>query len=73
MCNFFPRGTLAGTDSADVFHGHEQHVPISMSWLHDRPGEVPELHRHPYSEVFVVPAGEARFQVDAAEMFSNRL
>ena len=32
MCNFFPRGTLAGTDSADVFNGHEQDLPISMFW-----------------------------------------
>jgi quercetin dioxygenase-like cupin family protein len=67
--SFVPGGTLPGSDSADVFHGRDHgNVPISMFLVHNRPGEGPELHRHPYAEVFVVHLGEARFQLDDATL-----
>ena len=60
---------LPGSDSAHVFHGRDHgNVPISMFLVHNRPGEGPELHRHPYAEVFVVHAGEALFQLDGATL-----
>ena len=39
-------------------------LPISLFLVDDRPGAGPLLHRHPYAEVFVVHAGEARFEID---------
>jgi mannose-6-phosphate isomerase-like protein (cupin superfamily) len=66
---FVPHGTLPGSDSADVFRGSDHgRVPVSMFLVHNRPGEGPELHRHPYAEVFVVHAGRARFQLDDATL-----
>lgn len=62
---FIPNGTLPGSASAHVFHGREHgDVPLSMFLVHNRPGDGPELHRHPYAEVFVVHAGRARFELD---------
>lgn len=66
---FVPSGTLPGSESADVFHGRDHgNVPISMFLVHNRPGEGPELHRHPYAEVFVVHSGQARFELDDATL-----
>jgi quercetin dioxygenase-like cupin family protein len=63
--HFIPHGTLPGSDSSDVFDGREHgNVPVSMFLVHNRPGDGPELHRHPYAEVFVVHAGQARFQLE---------
>jgi quercetin dioxygenase-like cupin family protein len=67
--SFVRGGTLPGSESADVFHGRDHgNVPISMFLVHNRPGEGPELHRHPYAEVFVVHVGEAHFQLDDATL-----
>lgn len=64
MKNLIPHEALARGESADTFRGHEHgNVPISMFLVHNRPGDGPELHRHPYPEIFVVHAGRARFQV----------
>jgi quercetin dioxygenase-like cupin family protein len=39
-----------------------------MFLVHNRPGEGPELHRHPYPEIFVVNSGQARFELDGAAL-----
>ena len=56
---------LPGPAEAHLFIG-AQHggLPISLFLVNDRPGTGPLLHRHPYAEVFVVHAGEARFEID---------
>ncbi len=65
MKTHIPSGTLPGNDTAHVFHGHEHDdVPISMFLVHNRPGDGPELHRHPYAEIFAVHTGEVRFELD---------
>lgn len=67
--SFVRGGTLPGSDSADVFHGRDHgNLPISMFLVHNRPGEGPELHRHPYVEVFVVHSGQAHFQLGDATL-----
>jgi mannose-6-phosphate isomerase-like protein (cupin superfamily) len=38
-------------------------VPISLFLVDARLGSGPQLHRHPYSEIFVVEGGRAEFQV----------
>lgn len=56
---------LPGPPEARRFIGaHHGGVPISLFLVDDGPGAGPLLHRHPYAEVFVVHAGEARFQID---------
>ena len=67
MNSLIPHGTLPGSERADVFNGHEHgNVPVSMFLVHNQPGDGPELHRHPYPEIFVLHAGWARFQLDDA-------
>jgi quercetin dioxygenase-like cupin family protein len=61
------RGTLPGSETAEDFAGHEHgEVPVSMILVHNQPGQGPELHRHPYPEVFVVHDGTARFELDGS-------
>ena len=49
------RHELVGADHGDV--------PFSVILIHSGPGTGPELHRHPYAEVFIVEAGEATFRL----------
>jgi mannose-6-phosphate isomerase-like protein (cupin superfamily) len=50
-------------------HSHEfvgaEHgdVPFSIILVHSGPGVGPKVHRHPYTEVFVVESGEATFRI----------
>ncbi len=56
---------LLGPPEAHRFIGaHHGGLPISLFLVDDQPGAGPLLHRHPYAEVFVVHAGEARFEID---------
>jgi mannose-6-phosphate isomerase-like protein (cupin superfamily) len=56
---------LPGPAEAHRFIGADHGgLPISLFLVHDRPGTGPLLHRHPYAEVFVVHAGESRFEID---------
>lgn len=67
MKNVIQHGTLPGSEHADIFNGQEHgNVPISMFLVHNRSGDGPELHRHPYPEVFVVNSGQARFELDGS-------
>jgi mannose-6-phosphate isomerase-like protein (cupin superfamily) len=43
-------------------------VPFSIILVHARPGVGPKLHRHPYSEVFVVESGRATFQIGEEQL-----
>ena len=54
---------LPGGENAEVFHGHEHDSGVSFFLSHNGPGSGPELHRHPYEEVFIVQSGEATFTV----------
>ena len=49
--------------SAGRFEGVAQGSDVSFFVVDAAPGDGPALHRHPYSETFVVQAGEGRFQV----------
>jgi len=56
---------LAGPPEAQRFIGAEHGgLPISLFLVNDRPGAGPLLHRHPYAEVFLIHAAEARFEID---------
>jgi quercetin dioxygenase-like cupin family protein len=60
---------LAGTPGSLRFIGAEHDdVPVSLFLVSSPPGEGPELHRHPYPEIFIVHAGQAEFQLDDARV-----
>jgi mannose-6-phosphate isomerase-like protein (cupin superfamily) len=44
---------------------------VSLILVHSAPGAGPELHRHPYPEVFVIEAGVATFRVADAEVVAG--
>jgi quercetin dioxygenase-like cupin family protein len=72
MTNLIQHGTLPGSERADVFNGLDHgNVPVSMFLVHNQPGDGPELHRHPYPEIFVVHAGQAGFQLDDTWLTAN--
>ena len=65
-----PGGHIVRFDDLDHSeHSHEfvgaEHgeVPFCVILVHSRPGVGPKLHRHPYSEVFIVQSGQATFQI----------
>src|SRR5262245_63609598 len=70
--------TMAGILGLDELphepHSHEfvgaDHgdVPFSIILVHSQPGVGPKLHRHPYTEVFLVESGEATFQIGEERM-----
>jgi mannose-6-phosphate isomerase-like protein (cupin superfamily) len=65
----FHRDELEHTPNAHIFHGHEHgDVGVSFFMVHYQPGYGPFLHVHPYGEVFIVEAGEARFTVGDNEV-----
>ena len=55
-----PRGTL-------TFEGEEYGSGVSFFLVHNQPGEGPDLHRHPYSETWVVRRGKALITADGDE------
>jgi mannose-6-phosphate isomerase-like protein (cupin superfamily) len=54
------RGTL-------TFVGEEYGSGVSFFLVHNQPGEGPDLHRHPYSETWIVRSGKALITADGDE------
>ena len=50
------------------FEGEEHGSQVSFFVVDNEPGRGPDLHRHPYSETFVVLAGSGRFHRDGEEI-----
>ena len=46
-------------------------LPVSLFLVHVPPGSGPELHRHPYTEIFVVDTGQAAFQVGDSQLTAH--
>ena len=55
---------LPGNDVSRTFEGGK-HGPCSVSFflVHNRPGDGPNLHRHPYDETFVILEGQVLVRV----------
>lgn len=51
-----------------LFEGASHGSGISFFWVNNDPGQGPDLHRHPYSETWIVVSGNARFNVDGTEI-----
>lgn len=54
---------LEGGENSEIFNGHEHGASVSFFLSHNRPDTGPELHRHPYDEIFIVQEGEVLFTV----------
>jgi mannose-6-phosphate isomerase-like protein (cupin superfamily) len=59
-----PLDELDPTPHSHEFIGAEHgDVPFSVILVHSQPGVGPQVHRHPYAEVFIVESGEATFHL----------
>jgi mannose-6-phosphate isomerase-like protein (cupin superfamily) len=56
-----PAGTI-------TFEGESFGSGVSFFLVNNQPGEGPDLHRHPYSETWIVRSGKARFTADGEEL-----
>jgi mannose-6-phosphate isomerase-like protein (cupin superfamily) len=50
------------------FEGEPYGSGVSFFLVNNEPGAGPDLHRHPYSETWIVRAGRVRFTVDGEEI-----
>jgi quercetin dioxygenase-like cupin family protein len=56
---------LSGSSAARQLIGAEHGgLPVSLFLVDDPPGAGPRRHRHPYPELFILHAGQARFDID---------
>jgi mannose-6-phosphate isomerase-like protein (cupin superfamily) len=57
------------TPSGSVrFEGEPHGSGVSLFLVDNRPGEGPDLHRHPYSETWIVRSGAVRFTADGEDI-----
>ncbi len=64
MRNIIPKEKIQINETAYRFQGGEHgDIPISFFWLFTLPGRGPDLHVHPYEEVFVMQQGQATFTI----------
>jgi mannose-6-phosphate isomerase-like protein (cupin superfamily) len=50
------------------FEGEEYGSGVSFFLVNNVPGAGPVLHKHPYSETWVIRSGKARFSADGVEI-----
>jgi len=54
-----------------LFEGGEFGAPVSIFLIDNEPGQGPALHIHPYTEMWIVRAGQARFTVGEETLDPN--
>lgn len=59
---------LPGSDEARDFVGADHGAGLTLILISAPTGHGPNLHRHPYEEVFVVHAGRGQFFVDDSQV-----
>jgi quercetin dioxygenase-like cupin family protein len=59
---------LPGGKNSREFEGKDHAAGLTLILVDVETGHGPNLHRHPYEEIFVVHAGTGRFFVDEAEV-----
>lgn len=64
-----PSGELTPSPGGTIrFEGRPYGADVSFFLVDSAPGTGPGLHRHPYSETWIVRCGRARFTVDGSEL-----
>jgi mannose-6-phosphate isomerase-like protein (cupin superfamily) len=58
----------AGTDRTVLFQGKVHGSGVSFFLVDNMPGQGPRLHRHPYTETWIVQSGQAVFLADGQEV-----
>jgi mannose-6-phosphate isomerase-like protein (cupin superfamily) len=51
-----------------TFEGEPHGSGVSFFLVNNEPGQGPDLHRHPYSETWIVRAGKGRFTADGQDI-----
>jgi quercetin dioxygenase-like cupin family protein len=59
---------LPGSNDAREFEGKDFGAGLTMILVNVETGHGPNLHRHPYEEIFVVHAGTGSFFVDESDV-----
>jgi quercetin dioxygenase-like cupin family protein len=67
MATVTPIDELRRSPTACLFQGRDQ-APVSIFVTEYQRGQGPDLHLHPYPEVFVVETGTARFTAGDEEL-----
>ena len=55
-----------------TFEGEPYGSGVSFFLVYNEPGAGPDLHKHPYSETWIVRSGRARFTADGEELEAGR-
>jgi mannose-6-phosphate isomerase-like protein (cupin superfamily) len=62
-------GDLEPTPGGTVrFEGEGHGSEVSFFLVNNQPGDGPDLHRHPYSETWIVRSGKALFTADGQDL-----
>ncbi len=62
-------GELRPTPGGTIrFEGDRYGSGVSFFLVNSEPGAGPDLHRHPYSETWIVRGGKARFTADGVDL-----
>lgn len=54
-----------------TFEGEAHGSGVSFFLVNNEPGAGPGLHRHPYSETWIVRSGQGRFTADGEELVAG--
>jgi mannose-6-phosphate isomerase-like protein (cupin superfamily) len=69
MHNVIRAGELAPSPGGTVtFEGEPYGSGVSFFLVNNEPGNGPDLHKHPYSETWIVRAGRGLFTADEKEI-----
>jgi mannose-6-phosphate isomerase-like protein (cupin superfamily) len=69
MHRVIPSGELQPSPGGTVtFEGEPYGSAVSFFLVNNEPGNGPDLHRHPYSETWIVRSGKARMTVDGEDI-----
>jgi mannose-6-phosphate isomerase-like protein (cupin superfamily) len=69
MHNVIRAGEIRPSRTGTVtFEGEPHGSGVSFFLVNNDPGAGPDLHKHPYSETWIVRSGNARFTADGQEV-----
>jgi mannose-6-phosphate isomerase-like protein (cupin superfamily) len=69
MYRVIPAGELQPSPGGTItFEGEPYGSGVSLFLVNNAPGAGPDLHRHPYSETWIVRSGRARITADGVDI-----
>ncbi len=73
MFHVIPREEPAAVPpiAPSCFEGGDYGAPVSIFLIDNEPGQGPDLHVHPYTEMWIVRSGKARFTVGEETLEPN--